>query len=526
MLKSILGLLAIAWLPSNVFAQSPQGQNDTSLRVKVDEPLRLVATGGKSPLVLDGDAVEGPLGDARKENAGNGVRFLSGAKRDGGAAGSVSFTVNGLKSEKGRWYRLRVRALVQDDFHVEKDDLYLRVDFFSSGGKNPLDYVKKSIYVQVDRERADLADKRTNKSIGMATWRNYVLEFHTPFAEIDTLRLTAGFAHGAAKGPSGELWISEVEFGGIPTPDNYVAPKTASTAPAPALSSLIKLGGRWYYDPRGGSKTPPKQFDYNNADRLYYLGDRLELPFADNMSAWRRKGYLEPGSTKENPKLVQEDSFVPDNVVVTFTDKYLVMKSHNLPNHPTASFPDRWRLLDGNPNYIQEQDFTFYIPLEPKPNDKHVAMDDMNNNHALPGGPIGVMTNGIIFHNPFDERVYEDAIWRLDRCCGHPSPRQRYHYHKYPVCTNTRWDDQGEAHSPLLGFAFDGFPVYGPYEGKGELARDSKTNPLNEFNVHSDKARGWHYHVTPGKFPYLIGGFWGDSDPKNRLGGGTGLPGR
>ena len=32
---------------------------------------------------------------------------------------------------------------------------------------------------------------------------------------------------------------------------------------------------------------------------------------------------------------------------------------------------------------------------------------------------------------------------------------------------------------------------------------------LNAFNVHKDAERGWHYHVTPGKFPYIIGGFAG-----------------
>ncbi|MFM8953850.1 MAG: YHYH protein, partial [Planctomycetaceae bacterium] len=215
---------------------------------------------------------------------------------------------------------------------------------------------------------------------------------------------------------------------------------------------------------------------------------------------------------------------VEDSVIVTFTDQHLVIRSKNLPNHPTAVFPDRWRLLDGNPNYIQEQDFTFHIPLEPQENPRHVAMDPENRNQALPGGPIGVMANGVIFHNPFDERINEDAVWRLDRCCGHPSPIQRYHYHQYPVCMNTPWDDQGEEHSPLLGFAFDGFPLYGPYEGKGVLAKDSRDNPLNDFNVHYDKERGWHYHVTPGKFPHLIGGFWGEPDPRNRFGPGPGGP--
>jgi hypothetical protein len=192
-----------------------------------------------------------------------------------------------------------------------------------------------------------------------------------------------------------------------------------------------------------------------------------------------------------------------------------VLRSKNLPNHPTAVFPDRTRYLDGNPNYIQEQRDVWRIPLQPKENPKHVAMT-MKNTRALPMGPIGVAVNGVVFFNPFDESAEVDAVWRLDRCCGHPSPSFEYHYHKYPSCVNTPWADDGAEHSTLIGFAFDGYPVYGPYESKGVLAKDSKEHPLNEFNLHSDPLRGPHYHVTPGKFPHIVGGYWGEVDPSTR----------
>ncbi len=225
----------------------------------------------------------------------------------------------------------------------------------------------------------------------------------------------------------------------------------------------------------------------------------------------------------------QEQRQSADNVRIRFTDKHLVMRSKNLPNHPTAEFPDRWRALDGNPNYIAQKDMTWHLPLTPRENTSdRVAMKDENNNdHALPMGPIGVAINGVVFFNPFDHLLDEDAVWRLDRCCGHPAPNSLYHYHKYPVCVKSPWTDDGTGHSPVIGFAFDGFPVYGPYAAKGELARESTSNPLNEFNVHSDKARGWHYHVTPGKFPHIIGGYWGVVDPSNRRSGPRdGPPGR
>lgn len=479
---------------------------------------------GKS-FALAGSAFEDELADPKYETDGRGIVLPSKSPN-----GSASWQVTGINTqETGRWFTFRIRAMAQEDFKVSEDKLFLRVDYYSQGGKRNLDQLTKNVYDQVERDRKDLADKSTNRNLGHATWRNYDIKFRLPFPEIDTIRLTVGFDKGCGSGENSGFLVNEVELAAIPAPTDYMSPPNVAGAVAnrkpPAMDSVIPIGGRWYYDPRGGSKTVPERFDHTNGDRLLYLTDRLEAPFAGNMSAWRKKGYLDRSGNH-----VEEDEFVPDNVTITFTPTHLVMKSRNLPNHPTAVFPDRWRALDGNPNYIQEQDFSWHIPLNPAENPNRIAMDATNSNHALPGGAIGVSINGIILHNPFDELVDMDAVWRTDRCCGHPSPLQSYHYHKYPVCVNTPWSDDGEAHSPLIGFMFDGFPVYGPYESAGTMAQHSENNPLNEFNVHRDAARGWHYHVTPGKYPHIIGGLWGTFDSKNRLRRGppprpTGPPG-
>ncbi|MFO0802906.1 MAG: YHYH protein [Gemmataceae bacterium] len=468
----------------------------------------------KSSFILQGDVVEGLLGDGRLEHNGSGLRLLSGddLNKDGVRAGSATCTVTGLKAEKGRWYRVRVRGLAQDGFAVEKDDLFLRVEFFRDEGTNSLDFIKKSLYPQVARERKSLADAGTNRSLGSATWRNYSIDVRTPFPEVDTLKVSVGFGQGAGRATGSEFWVSEVDVAPIPDPADYGPPVHLPKGQnPPALKSLVNLGGRWYYDPRGESKEPPKQFDSTNADRLHYLSDRLETPFVGNTSAWLRRGYLD-----RDGNAVEKDTFVPDAVAVSFTETHLVMKSKNLPNHPVAVFPDRSRFLDGNPNVIREQRDTWSIPLAPKPNPNRAPAMTQENKRGLPMGPIGVAVNGVVFFNPFDHIAEADAVWRLDRCCGHPSPMSEYHYHKYPVCVNTPWADDGSDHSPLIGFAFDGFPVYGPYEAKGVLAKDSKDSPLNEYNLHDDPVRGPHYHVTPGKFPHIIGGYWGEPDPKNR----------
>ncbi|MEO6847828.1 MAG: YHYH protein, partial [Chthoniobacterales bacterium] len=209
-------------------------------------------------------------------------------------------------------------------------------------------------------------------------------------------------------------------------------------------------------------------------------------------------------------QIVKEDRWLPNTVAVDFRDETMVISSLNIPNHPTGIFPEQM----GNRNHIQVQNEVVYLPLNPTPNPSAISMTYKNANRALPMGPTGIAINGVVFYNPFDMGM-EEAVNIMDRCCGHPDQRNRYHYHKYPVCTRSPFDDNGEEHSKLIGWAFDGFPVYGPYEGKGEMAMNSKSNPLNAFNIHYDKDRGWHYHVTPGKFPYIFGGYWGVSDPRN-----------
>ena len=459
---------------------------------------------------LGGDAAWVWCGGA-DEDSESGIALYSGVDRnkDGQKAGMVTQRVNGFTGGAGKWFCFSVRGLAEPGFKVEKDDLFLRVDYFGKKGENALDGVTQKIYPMVEQARKELETNGLFFKNGGAVWKTYSLEFRLPFAEIDTIDVGVGFKNGSAtQARESEFFVTNFRLIPIPTPAD--APKIVKTerGPAPSLKSLISLGGRWYYLPEAGMKDRPATLvvTAKNADRLFYMDDRLSNPFAENMTAWLRKGYLDLNGNE-----VTEDKFVPDNVVLEFKDgKELVVHARNLPNHPTALFPGRRT----NPNSIQEFDRTYYLPLEPVRNPKAIAMDKKNSNRALPMGAIGFATNGVAFFNPFD-MGNEEAVNIMDRCCGHPAPNNQYHYHKYPVCVKTPFTDNGEGHSALIGFALDGFPLYGPYVAKGLMARDDTANPLDDFNMRHDEERGWHYHVTPGKYPYIIGGFAGTPDPRN-----------
>ena len=125
---------------------------------------------------------------------------------------------------------------------------------------------------------------------------------------------------------------------------------------------------------------------------------------------------------------------------------------------------------NNNPNRIVVATETFRIPLNPVNN--ATATDT-----AL--GTVGVAVNGIPIYNPFEDANQTAATGRIfSGCCGHPQLTGVYHYHKYPTCLRFLkgdvWQSEKEkcdeldvliasgGHSPLIGFALDGWPVYGP----------------------------------------------------------------
>jgi hypothetical protein len=95
-------------------------------------------------------------------------------------------------------------------------------------------------------------------------------------------------------------------------------------------------------------------------------------------------------------------------------------------------------------------------------------------------GYAGILLNGVVLYNANDGNSYNNAgFWyrnayffegySFDNCFGHSSVNPLnssyyagvYHHHALPICFSTANSTSG--HSPLLGYAFDGFPIYGPY---------------------------------------------------------------
>jgi hypothetical protein len=69
-----------------------------------------------------------------------------------------------------------------------------------------------------------------------------------------------------------------------------------------------------------------------------------------------------------------------------------------------------------------------------------------------------------------------------------PAPNGEYHHHVSPACLYDHTADQ--QHSPLIGFAFDGFPIYGAYgytntDGSGGISRMRSSYGLRSISERS-----------------------------------------
>lgn len=123
------------------------------------------------------------------------------------------------------------------------------------------------------------------------------------------------------------------------------------------------------------------------------------------------------------------------------------------------------------PECPTQDERTVYLPTEPSPADSacETGLDK-----------IGIMVNGASIYNWEDGFTYtNDGYWSnlapeaeaydVDICGGHAAGTD-YHHHLYSSCLADLLEDDGSGHSPIWGYAADGYPIYGPYEDAGVLA--------------------------------------------------------
>jgi hypothetical protein len=176
--------------------------------------------------------------------------------------------------------------------------------------------------------------------------------------------------------------------------------------------------------------------------------------------------------------------------------------ANGLPNHATGVYPisnsdDAYR-YDRNPNAITAQQVMLVVRSMPT-----LAASP----RCVPMGAIGYALNGVAIFNALDLAGRDAPAYEIqDVCSGHPEVTGQYHYHDHSSCLRDATSES--EHSALLGYAIDGFGIYGL---RGEAGRALTTNDLDECHGHSHtvdwdnaQAEMYHYHMTP-DYPYTIG---------------------
>ena len=208
---------------------------------------------------------------------------------------------------------------------------------------------------------------------------------------------------------------------------------------------------------------------------------------------------------------------------IKYSATSVYVATNGIPTYITGPFQD------GNPDSARSQNAIFKLPLNPVQN-TGVAT-------ATTGGNIGLFINGVALFDyrdgvswknstsslcggPIKPPCMGDGIWNRDAVVGerigfdcakaHPA-MGNYHHHQSPsafsldlkvisdVCTLYAADGlyaiDSSKHSPLIGFAYDGFPIYGAYayknaDGTGEITRMKSSYTLRNMTTRTTNASG------------------------------------
>lgn len=217
---------------------------------------------------------------------------------------------------------------------------------------------------------------------------------------------------------------------------------------------------------------------------------------------------------KTGPVVVTPNNILVNCQSVNYTANDVYVATKGMPAYTVGPY------LDMNPNQAGDQNAIFKFPVAPSQNTGTLT--------ATPMGNIGVFINGVAAFDAKDGVSWKastnawaggpgggngDGVWQRDAIVyervgfdcskGHPAGTN-YHHHQNPsafkfdlnvisnVCNpydaNGLYVIDSTQHSPLLGFAYDGFPIYGAYgyknaDGTGGVVRMKSGFQLRNISV-------------------------------------------
>jgi hypothetical protein len=191
----------------------------------------------------------------------------------------------------------------------------------------------------------------------------------------------------------------------------------------------------------------------------------------------------------------------------TKTRSRRILSGNGLPTaQTTGEFPigsgDDAYQYDRNPNSIAAQNDRYSLPLHPR---------NASSPQCLGAGPIGIAKNGVAIFDGLDAEDRDAVAHEVqDGCGGHPQMQSVYHYHSIPSCLTA--GESTKKASGLVGYALDGYPIYGPRGAGGKLLTnddlDACHGQTSKVKFEGRWQRIYHYNATL-EYPYTLGCFHG-----------------
>lgn len=161
----------------------------------------------------------------------------------------------------------------------------------------------------------------------------------------------------------------------------------------------------------------------------------------------------------------------------TIDGEWRVIKANSIASHLTGKFPNK-----GNPNRISEINTNVRVPANP-------SLDDLGVPKLVK--VPGMTMEGVTFDPGAAEFYQGDRSlgWQYEALSGalslgldenhaHVQPSGKYHYHGLPSQFLDNIELSKNKHSPQVGWAVDGFPIYAQY---GYADANDPTSKIVEF---------------------------------------------
>jgi hypothetical protein len=203
-----------------------------------------------------------------------------------------------------------------------------------------------------------------------------------------------------------------------------------------------------------------------------------------------------------------------DNVTITVGDGSFRYQANSIPNHTLNAeyvMPDNFTTCVPHPTtectHIEPIDQAVVaVPIDVKIPTKPLKVAETSSSSF---GAMGVLISGSPIYNPYEGEgvtVAMNANFTLtnpegllvpfmDDCNGHPAPhpREQYHYHGLPPCVIEQVDQEnGPSH--IIGFGFDGFPIYGDRDINGKLIDPQTLDECNGIDSPTPEFPNGIYH--------------------------------